>query len=115
MGARRKGNKHSEEQSEWQQWVRAHQELIDASGLPPLYVSTEEHWNYFLDHQTLFYFEEDFPPFDFDHLSLYQQSAFTRLVLLRGDLDTRAGRGFVARLLDHIDTLPRKKPDAPNS
>lgn len=79
MSYRRPG-KSSEEQREWQDWVKRNADLIAAASIPDFVVSDEDRWCDFLNHGYLDHPEES-SQFSTSDLTVRQKAALVRLML----------------------------------
>ena len=99
MGYKRDGKKLLQDETEWVKWRREHAELIEASGLPKLVVSDEDHWCDFLDHGYLDH-HEDSLHFTIKKLTARQKAFCLQLVgIAPSRLNSIAGLTLIADLI----------------
>jgi hypothetical protein len=90
--------------SEFALWVKDHADLVAAAGLPSLIVSNEDRWYYFLEHNTLYYFDDDPLEFSIEKLAPLQRAAFMRLLLTWPNLlDSQVGRLLMRALAEDVE------------
>lgn len=102
MGYKRDGKKLFHDETEWGKWRREHAELIEASGLPELVVSDEDHWYDFLDHGYLDHHEDPLH-FSLSQLTVRQKAFCLQLVGMTAlGLNSIAGRTLIGCLIDAV-------------
>ena len=109
MGYKRDGKKLLRDETEWAEWRREHAELIEASGLPELVVSDEDHWYDFLDHGHLGHYEDPLN-FSLDQLTARQKAFCLSLVMTTAwGLNSIAGRTLIGNLIDAVKDRYREQ------
>lgn len=90
--------------SELAVWFKDNADLVVATGLPSLIMSSEDHWYYFLDHGSLYHFDDDPSEFDIGKLTPLQRAAFMRLLLTWPSmLNTEVGRSLMWTLAVDVE------------
>lgn len=99
-----------EAKSQFAIWLQENAALIEASGIPAIIIKSEDHWHYFLDHGTLFRFDDDPTEFKTENLSPLQRAALMRLLMTRPSmLESQVGRSLVMHLVHDVETAYRDK------
>lgn len=102
MGYKRDKKKSLQDEAEWKQWRKEHDNLVTASGLPELVVSDADHWHDFLDNNCLHYHDDPLN-FGLEQLSVRQKAFLLQLVSNEADgLNTIVGRSLVADLVNAV-------------
>jgi hypothetical protein len=90
--------------SEFALWLKRNSKLVDASGVPSLIISSEDHWYYFLDHGSLYRFDDDPSDFGTEKLTPLQRAALMRLLMTGPNMmDTLVGRHLIVQLVQDIE------------
>jgi len=99
MGYKWDGKRRLHDETEWGKWRKENAELVEASGLPELVVSDEDHWCDFLDHGYLDHHEDPLS-FQIGNLTVRQKAFCLQLIGTEGSgFNTIAGRDLIADLI----------------
>jgi uncharacterized membrane protein len=106
MSFRRRGTEHHQQQRQWADWLREHEDLIALTTLPIIYIEEETNWIYFLEHGSLFGLTCA-PEYDLRQLTLRQKAALLRLIIVwdgvKQGISTHVGHNVLIFLLDDIE------------